>query len=83
LYSTNIRTLGFGWASGTGRLGAAFIPYVIMPLALENYRNPFLVFFFISILAFIITYTLPYDTLGRKLDEKEDSIELNRLEIKT
>lgn len=32
LYPTLLRTIGFGWASGVGRLGSFTMPYIIFPL---------------------------------------------------
>lgn len=68
VYPTLLRTLGFGYCSGVGRLGAAFIPYIIFGLMDYNTYSCFIIFSITSSVAAISSATLPYDTLGRNLD---------------
>lgn len=67
-YPTLLRTLGFGFCSGIGRLGAAFIPYLIFSLLEWDLYSSFFIFGVISLIASISSGTLPYDTMGRSLD---------------
>jgi len=48
LYPTLLRTLGFGWASGIGRLGSFFMPYILFPLFEISPRFPFGLFIIFS-----------------------------------
>jgi hypothetical protein len=67
-YNTLIRTLGFGTASGIGRIGSAFAPYILIHLYYENESLPFLSFFIAALIASLLAITLPFDTTGLKLD---------------
>jgi hypothetical protein len=68
LYPTLIRTIGFGMSGGIGRIGASAIPYFIFYLIDINLYYPFLCFAFVSFVAFICAYTMPYCTVGKNLD---------------
>jgi nitrate/nitrite transporter NarK len=68
LYPTDFRTVGFGFSSGVGRIGAALIPYAMFPLLEGNVRNPFLLFFIAAFIASLACCTFPYDTMGVPID---------------
>lgn len=70
-YPTLLRSIGFGWASGVGRLGAAFGPYLIFAMKDANLYSPFLLFAFSSAVSAISSQTLPFDTLGRTIDDHQ------------
>ncbi|KRX08051.1 Major facilitator superfamily domain, general substrate transporter [Pseudocohnilembus persalinus] len=72
LYPTLLRTYGFGYCSGIGRLGATLIPYLIFGIMEWDLYSSFFIFFVISIIAAISSGTLPYDTLGRNLDKDSE-----------
>lgn len=67
-YNTLYRTLGFGTASGIGRIGSAFAPYILIQLYYEDESYPFMSFFIAALVASIAAITLPFDTTGIKLD---------------
>lgn len=64
-FPTKVRTLGFGWCSGIGRLGAAIIPYIIFHIMDDGgiyFYYPFLLFSCFSLIAAIASFTFPFDT---------------------
>jgi hypothetical protein len=67
-YPTNLRSMGFGWCSGFGRLGAAFIPYLMFYLLEYDLYSSFIIFMLVSLIAAYSSHTLPFDTCGRQLD---------------
>ena len=71
-YPTNLRSMGFGWCSGIGRLGAAFVPYLMFELIDRDLYSSFLIFFIVSSVAAVCSHTLPFDTCGRQLDIRHD-----------
>ena len=73
LYPTLLRTLGFGWCSGIGRIGAALIPYLIFPLLEVDVYSSFLVFSLCGLIAAIASFRVPYDTRGRYLDFQNEN----------
>ena len=67
-YPTPLRSMGFGWCSGVGRIGAAFIPYLMFLLLEVDAYSSFLIFAVVSFIACVSSHTLPFDTCGRQLD---------------
>jgi len=51
-----------------GRLGAAFIPYLLFPIISYNLYFPFLIFGVCGFIGAISAKLLPFDTKGRTLD---------------
>lgn len=72
IYSTLVRTLGFGWSSGIGRMSSFLMPFILFPLLEMNPKFPFLVFFIFMGIASIASYTFPYDTTNRPLDKPHE-----------
>jgi putative MFS transporter len=64
LYPTDFRTIGFGFCSGVGRLGAALIPYIMFPLIEADVKSPFIIFVVVAFVATVTSFTFPYDTRG-------------------
>ena len=72
VYYTKIRTTGLGIASGLGRVGGIFMPWICNSLSNYDLLSPFLLFALITLLMSVFTFQLPYDTLGREMDKIED-----------
>jgi hypothetical protein len=67
-YNTLYRTLGFGTASGIGRIGSTIAPYILLPLFYENPSLPWISFTLAAVVSGCASATLPFDTAGKKLD---------------
>lgn len=67
-YGTLNRTLGFGFNSAIGRLGATIMPYVILPLVEINPVFIFISFVIFSLLGALAGFLLPHETMDRALD---------------
>lgn len=67
-YGTLNRTLGFGFNSAIGRLGATVMPYMILPLVDINVTLIFVFFVFFSLLGAFAGFMLPHETMNRVLD---------------
>ena len=63
-----MRTTGLGMATGLGRMGGIFIPWIAFYLAKINLFSPFLLFAFLSFFTALVDMWLPYDTTGVALD---------------
>jgi len=68
LYPTNFRTIGYGFATGMGRVAATVCPYLLFPLFYWDPLSAFIVFALLSLVAFFASYTIPYETSGKYLD---------------
>jgi len=68
LYPTSFRTIAVGLTSGIGRLGATIMPVVTMKVFNANAYGPFLVFGVIGIGMAIAAALIPFEPLGRQLD---------------
>ena len=74
-FPTTFRTVGLGFTSGLGRLGASIMPYSILGLFKVDVFLPILAFAIVTALNGIAAFMLPYDTRGRQLDLIEDDHE--------
>ena len=76
VYPTSYRTAGVGFASGVGRIGASIMPWFCMISYEYDPLGPIILFSFISVIAALASYALPFDTYGRALDldEKKRSL---------
>jgi len=72
-YPTLMRTIGFGWASGIGRIGATIVPFIMFSLIEYDVYSSFLLFAVFSAFGVWAAITLPFDTMGRSLDDKVES----------
>ena len=72
-YGTLNRTLGFGFNSAIGRLGATIMPYMVLPLIQTSIPMISIVFCFFALVGTAAGWMLPHETLGRVLDYKTDS----------
>ena len=68
LYPTLFRTLGYGCASGVGRIGALASVFVLFPLFFHSHFLPFLILFVVIFSAAIASYIIPNDTTNMYLD---------------
>ena len=57
-FQTKMRTKGFGFCSGVGRMGAILMPFILIPLDKWNRASVYLLFCILSILAAWISYKL-------------------------
>ena len=71
LYKTNYRTLALGFTSGFGRIGAVIMPMITLKLFAKDPQAPLLAFGIVSIIMAIALCFIPYEPLGRKLDESD------------
>ena len=75
IYPTKIRGTGIGMANGVGRSGVVLMPFIIGYLLTINIYSPFLLFFTIAVLTSISNRFLPFDTLGKALDQVDGKLE--------
>ncbi|CAD8173064.1 unnamed protein product [Paramecium octaurelia] len=68
LYPTKLRTTGLGTAVAIGRLGVILMPWSCMIISQYSIIAPFLLFSIASFLGSIFTCFIPFDTLGKSLD---------------
>ncbi len=68
LYPTSFRTIAVGLTSGIGRLGATIMPVVTMSVFNANAFGPFLVFAVIGVVMAVAAALIPFEPLGRQLD---------------
>jgi putative MFS transporter len=68
LYPTNYRTVGYGFATGVGRLAATLCPFFLLTLFYYDTYSGFLLFTVLSIAGSYASWTLPFDTSGVYLD---------------
>lgn len=67
-YGTLNRTIGFGFCSAFGRVGATIMPYILFPLLEISKELVFLSFVLVSLLGMAASYMVPHETLGANLD---------------
>jgi hypothetical protein len=72
IYNTSIRGTGIGMASAISRIGSIVMPFVGFYLLDVQLLLPYLLFGIFSLIAFVLTMMLPYDTANRELDLLED-----------
>lgn len=70
-FGTLNRTIGFGFCSAMGRIGATIMPYIIFPLLEFGNFAVFLSFVTVSILGSFLSHLVPNDTLGKSLDSSK------------
>ncbi|KRX10655.1 Major facilitator superfamily domain, general substrate transporter [Pseudocohnilembus persalinus] len=68
IYPTTIRTTGIGVANSLGKMGGAFVPWLVLYMIKLDLLSPFLVFGGIALFISYVDYFIPYDTLGRDLN---------------
>ena len=62
LYPTLFRTLGYGYASGVGRIGAFVSAFALFPLFYISTYLPFIGLFIVSAFAAVACFYLPFDS---------------------
>lgn len=67
-YGTLNRTIGFGFCSAMGRVGATIMPYIVFPLLELGNFAVFFSFVAVSALGSLFSHLVPKDTLGANLD---------------
>lgn len=78
-YPTKLRGLGYGTGHSFARLSGMLVPFISeIFIYLFGILSPFYLVFFTSAIGVYNSYCLPFETLGRKLDqvERDDLIEL-------
>lgn len=71
MYESNIRVTGVGAGSSVSRFAGIIMPFMCyMSIEWWGMFGVYWIFLFFSILAFIVTWFLPYDTTGKDLDYK-------------
>jgi putative MFS transporter len=68
LYSTNYRTVGYGYATSVGRIAATISPYILLPLFNYDTYSGFILFSILSFIAAYSSHLIPYDTTNKYLD---------------
>lgn len=67
-FETKIRTKGFGFCSGFGRMGAILMPFVLMPMDNWKQSSVYILFFVLSMLASFTAKTQISETMNKSLD---------------
>lgn len=67
-YGTLNRTIGFGYCSAFGRVGATVMPYIVFPLLEISKELVFVSFVVVSLLGMVTSNMVPNETLGAGLD---------------
>ena len=83
VFPTRVRSLGYGFASSMGRVGACLMPFVLFPVF---YAWPSMVFVIFAICAGVClasVLAMPFDTTHRFLDHSEATEELVPVELKS
>ena len=70
VYDSKNRVNGIGMGSMVSRISGIILPFVCNSVSKVSIWGPYLFFCIVSLLAAITHIFLPYDTKGRKLDEK-------------
>lgn len=71
VYPTQFRTIGYGFATGVGRVGACVMPFLVFPLMNINAAADFLFFGLNAAVCAVAAFFFPLDTTGRPLDLHE------------
>jgi MFS family permease len=74
VYPTLYRTIGYGWASASGRCAAFIAPFVLFYLFRIGNLLPFFAFALISFLGFFASNSIKIETSSLNLDEKQISL---------
>lgn len=69
MFATENRSLGFGFTSATGRLGATIIPFIIIPMVNTHLHLIFFIFGVFCLVGGLAAFCLPYEPLEYALDE--------------
>lgn len=68
-YPTRIRSIGIGFSNSFNRMAGVITPILCQVLFNVDDYLPYVMFCFVSIIASIVSFKLPYETLGRKLED--------------
>lgn len=74
VYPTSFRSVGYGFASGVGRIGACLMPFFVFPLLEVSRYADFFVFGLNSFFCVVAAFLFPFDTAGRALDFRENML---------
>ena len=69
VYATKYRATGIGMASCFGRIGSIIMPFISIRLLNYGVFYPFMAFGILCGVSFLGCMILPYDTMGRELDQ--------------
>lgn len=68
-FETRIRTKGFGFSSGCGRLGAILMPFILIPLDQWKQSSVYILFAVISGVAGLVAWKHITETMNKNLDK--------------
>jgi hypothetical protein len=84
VYPTHFRTVGYGFATGVGRIGACLMPFLVFPLLSISPNADFIFFGVNAAFCAGAAFAFPLDTTGKPLDIHEPlAIELEQLTEKS
>jgi putative MFS transporter len=72
-FETRIRTKGFGFCSGFGRVGAILMPFILIPLDEWKQSSVYVIFAVISGIAGLIAWKMILETMNKNLDKTKES----------
>lgn len=67
-FSTGFRTKGFGFCSGSGRLGAILMPFVLIPLDSWSRGSVYVLFSLLCLSACAVGWSAIEETMNKGLD---------------
>ena len=68
MYPTKLRATGLGMAVAIGRFGVIIMPWSCMIVSSYSIIAPFILFSVATLIGGLVTLLIPFDTLGRSLD---------------
>jgi len=71
LYHTNCRVSGTGCGVALGRVGSLMVPWLIVGVLNITDVKAYVVFGCLSVVGFIASILIPYDTTGKELDKEK------------
>jgi len=74
LYPTKYRGTGVGMASAFGRVGSIIMPIICTSLSSAGILLPYVAFGIASLLSFVMTTRIQFDTTGKTMDDIEKSL---------
>jgi len=72
VYPTNVRSIALGFGNGIARLTGFLTPFICESMEYYIFRGTFYGFFLLSILGIFAAYYLPFETLGKRLDFRDE-----------
>jgi hypothetical protein len=62
-FDTKIRTKGFGFCSGSGRIGSILMPFVLIPMDAWNRGSVYVLFGLLCLIAYAVSFKMIEETM--------------------